>query len=1021
MFLKNKRTWSFIFWAILLTVMIVVMPDLQKLTVEKGQVTIPDGSESVLGSTYLDELNTEGAATYTYALVFHQEERLTAQEYASIEAALKSIQADKALDIKDHLFHTESEQAASQLISEDETTVIAQVSIAKEGKLAGDIAQLLRQHLQAVEVDTYVTGSDLVISDFADSTQEGVKKTEIIAIVFILVILIIIFKSPVVPFVSLATVGISYVISIAIIALLVEHFDFPFSNFTQVFLVVVLFGVGTDYNILLFTRFKEEVAKQGNIIKAIATTYSTAGKTVVYSGLAVFVGFVALYLAQFTIYQATSAVAIGVAVLLAVLLTLNPFFMWIFGFKMFWPAKEVKGHRENKLWGRLSNAGFLRPFVSILFVLAATVPFIYMYSNTLNYNDLVEIDDKYESKQAIQVIEQHFDAGFSAPVSLVVKGEDLATTANLAELDKLAHTIEQIDGVAKVYSVTRPEGAKIPELYVDHQAGTMQEGLTEANDGVEEISFGLNDAKDEVSKPQDMSGIQELIDGTTALQTGATQLQQSLNTLQTGVAASANGAGELQAGASTLAAKTAELAQGLQQLTTSYEQLANGYSQFSAVFDQSIQGLLGAKQGYEQIAALLTAATATNDAQEIQTALQIAIGAQAQIDEAVAQLTGAKEQYVALTANLNQANEAIASATAGATQLQQGANTLAAGTGELQAGLTEAANGSGQIAGASGQLTTGLRDVHAGQQQVKDSLEDLQDQMNLLADGLGESTDGLDEIYDGLDEANRYLAELNQQQEAAFFIPQEVLEGEEFAESLDTYMNEAQSLTSMRIILAINPYTEEAMHVVKEIQDAKDGFMKSTTMTSAESYLTGKSMQNVDLQTVSQADFKRSAVVMVAGILLILLVVTKSAFQTAIIIGSLLLTNFAALGLTELFAIHVLGHEALSWNVPFFTLIMIITLGVDYSIFIMMRYNESKDADLTQIISTSKEMGGVIISAAVILGGTFAALIPSGIITLIQVAIAVMIGLVLLSVIVMPIFIPACFGLIYKWQNRKNK
>lgn len=178
-------------------------------------------------------------------------------------------------------------------------------------------------------VTTYLTGSDLIAGDFLTSSQEGVKKTEVISIIFILVILIIVFRSPIVPIVSLLTVGVSYLVSMGIIAHLVDQFNFPFSNFTQVFVVVVLFGVGTDYNILLFTRFKEELSKQENAFLATKETFKSAGKTVLYSGIAVLIGFASLALASFKLYQSTSAVAIGVAVLLLVLTTLNPF-SWCF-------------------------------------------------------------------------------------------------------------------------------------------------------------------------------------------------------------------------------------------------------------------------------------------------------------------------------------------------------------------------------------------------------------------------------------------------------------------------------------------------------------------------------------------------------------------------------------------------------------------------------------------------------------------------------------------------------------------
>lgn len=1027
---KNKRTLSFVFWLILVVVMIAVMPNLDKLVVEKGQITIPESSQSEKGAKLLNELKTGGESTYQFAFVFHHKGGLTNDEITQIEQTLSKIEKDKEqLHLLDYMFHTQSEQAAEQLISEDGTTILAQVSIEKGLNTAKEVAQQLRPYMEDLPMDTYLTGSDLVMSDFAESTQEGVKKTEIIAIIFIIVILIIIFRSPIVPLISLITVGIAYIISLSAVALLVEHANLPFSNFTQVFLVVVLFGIGTDYNILLFTRFKEEIVKQGHVVKAISTTYATAGKTVIYSGLAVFVGFLALFLAEFSMYQATAAVAIGVAVLLLVLLTLNPFFMWIFGFKLFWPIKEVKGHSHNKMWQVFSKFSFLRPFISIIIIALVTVPFIWLYSNNLNYNDLVEIDNKYESKQAVLLIEKHYDAGFSSPLSLAIKADEtLATQSRLAEIDKLTGIIKEIDGVSKVYSVTRPEGKKIKDLYITEQSGQLKEGIGEAQEGVGEIHSGLSEAQQKVTKPQDLSGVSQLIDGTNELKIGASKLRNALNTLTTGITDSANGAKEIQQNLEQLTTSLGSLKEGLSTLSTNYTTLSNGFNQFTAVFDTTESAIESAKQGYEQIENLLTKATAANQQNgenqsntEIQSALQIAVKAQQQLTKMTEELTASKAQYTQLTTGLSEANKALENASGAITKIEQGASQLATATGTLSNGLQQAQNGSSQIANESSGLITGLQDVNDGQTQLRRSLNELQQQMAELGTGLKQTTEGLDEIYSGLDNANSYLKDLNTSESEEFFIPQDVLEGAEFKDSLNTYMNDTRNMTSMTIILDVNPYTEEAMDIVKIIDDKVHGYVASSTLADDEVYLSGKTMANVDLQQISQADFIRSIIVMMIGIMVILLWVTRSAFQTFVIIGALMLTNFAALGITELITTNLLGHEALSWNVPFFSMIMLITLGVDYSIFFMMRFNESKEQGLNQIIPAAAEMGSVIVSAAIILGGTFAALIPSGIITLIQVAITVMVGLVLLSVFVMPMLLPAFFGLLQKGQKMVKK
>ena len=87
-------------------------------------------------------------------------------------------------------------------------------------------------------------------------------------------------------------------------------------------------GLEQTITFLLYTRFKEELSKQENAFLATKETFKSAGKPF-YIVIAVLIGFASLALASFKLYQSTSAAAIGVAVLLLVLTTLNPF-LWCF-------------------------------------------------------------------------------------------------------------------------------------------------------------------------------------------------------------------------------------------------------------------------------------------------------------------------------------------------------------------------------------------------------------------------------------------------------------------------------------------------------------------------------------------------------------------------------------------------------------------------------------------------------------------------------------------------------------------
>ena len=152
--------------------------------------------------------------------------------------------------------------------------------------------------LEGVQADHYLTSEGLINEDTIVSSEEGLKKTEYITVVFILLILFVVFRSFVAPFVPLLTVGLSYIVSQSVVSFLVDQFNFPISTFTQIFMVAVMFGIGTDYCILLISRFKEELTTSEDTKTAIIETYRKAGGTVIYSGLAVFVGFAAIGLSN---------------------------------------------------------------------------------------------------------------------------------------------------------------------------------------------------------------------------------------------------------------------------------------------------------------------------------------------------------------------------------------------------------------------------------------------------------------------------------------------------------------------------------------------------------------------------------------------------------------------------------------------------------------------------------------------------------------------------------------------------
>ncbi|EJQ95956.1 X-X-X-Leu-X-X-Gly heptad repeats protein [Bacillus cereus MC118] len=523
-----------------------------------------------------------------------------------------------------------------------------------------------------------------------------------------------------------------------------------------------------------------------------------------------------------------------------------------------------------------------------------------------------------------------------------------------------------------------------------------------------------------------LANVQKLIDGTNEAKNGVSALGTALNQLSNGINDGAQGAKQIESGLASLNENINVLSNATSQLHAGYAQLEKGLSSYNQYFGSISQAIDGAKKGYEQIEMLMnnfiqTKPELANDP-NIQQTLGIAKEAQKQLSVLSNELNQLATQHKAVMGSFKEANQSLLKVDKVLKEMNNGVTQLQKGAGELENGLNEGATGSKQIANKSAELKSGLTKINDGQGQLLTGLKDLQEKMGQLQSGLSKSTEGLGKVSNGLGDAQKYLGELNESKSSEkFYIPKEVLEGEDFQKALNTYMSHDRKTTKMTIILDVNPYSKEAMPIIQEINKTIDGTLNGTEIKSTKKAIGGTTARNVDLKEVTGQDFLRTATIMLIGITLVLIVITRSFLNSIFIIGSLILAYFASLGISEQISAHVLNVESLSWNVPFFSFIMIVALGVDYSIFIMMRYNELEGDSVTKIVNASRHIGGVVLSAALILGGTFAALIPSGVLTLIQVALVVGIALILLALIVMPILLPALIGLTSKIQSYKKK
>lgn len=998
-------------WVIVIIGLFFIAPNMADLVKEKGQITVPDGYSSTKAAEIMEEVESQEdvGEQSTVALVFHDDKKLSEKELLEAKKAIEKLEAKKEeLGITEILSYFTDENLKDQLVSDDGKTILNSLTVSWNDREADELSDLLYDTIKEFDVDHYYTSNWMIDQDLVNSSQEGLKKTEGITVVFILAVLLIVFRSVVAPLIPLVTVGVTYLASQSIVSILVDQLDFPISTYTQIFLVAILFGIGTDYCILLLSRFKEEMMHRESIWDAIIETYKNAGRTVFFSGVAVMIGFAAIGFSQFTLYKSASAVAVGVAILLIALFTVVPIFMLFLGKKMFWPSKGALEHGDSKLWETVGRFSLKRPIIALAIVACICVPFLVTYDGELSFNSLDEISDDAPSIKAFNAIADSFGPGESMPTTVVIKNDDnLNTMEYLALADSISSELEKVDLVDNVRSVTRPTGEPIQDLYISKQAETLEEGLDQGKEGLDQISKGLNDAGSQLkdSEPQlnDASdGINDLIKGTNDVKSGLGEIQTNLEKIEQGIRAGSAGSDEIKAG-------LAQMKSGAEHALEGHKALLGNYQNVKSQLDETLGKLNQITQdNFNELENTYNGISSNQSYELIKSSI---LEAQQKLPIFSGTLDGINTQYQVIIEQQGIISESI--------------NQLISGIDQQQKGLNQLADGQGQIVDNMPKLTNGLTSINDGQKQLLDGFGDISGQLGQLTDGLNQSAEGLDQVSDGLGSATDYLSGLSQNEASNFYIPEEVLSSDDFKQSLDTYLSPDRKIMTFDVIFADNPYSNEAIDQIKNIKETVTQATKGTKLENAEVAVSGITSTNADLSAVSNADYTNTVIWMLIGISIVLIFLFRSIIMPAYIIGSLILTFYTALGINEAIYVNIFNYTGISWAVPFFGFVILVALGVDYSIFLMDRFNEYRDLTIKDaMLEAMKKMGTVIVSAAIILGGTFAAMMPSGMLSLLQIASIVLVGLFLYAFIILPLLIPVLvknFGEANWWPFKRIK
>jgi RND superfamily putative drug exporter len=437
----GRTKWAVLaFWIVLLAAFGPLAGGLGDVQRNDAASWLPGGAESTQVVALQEKFREDG--TMVAVVVYQRSSGITAQDQAkarSDAATLGTLPgAGRALGP----FPAKDGKALQTLVPIDEDHVTEAV----------DAARILAKRGQP-GLEAHVTGPAGGSADMFTVFETIDGYLLMVTGIVVIILLLIIYRSPLLWIVSVLSAGVALGLAQAAVYLLARYADLTVNGQSAGILTVLVFGVATDYALLLVARYREELHRHADRHEAMVSALQSAAPAIIASAATVAVGLLCLLVAELNSTVGLGPVAAaGVIVALAAMTTLLPALLVIFGRWIFWPlvprydadspGPEAYG-TEHGIWGRVARLVSGRPhaiWVTIsIGLVAMTLGLGSLKADGLS--DAGQFVGKPDSVAGSEVLARHFSAGSGSPAIIIAKASAaepvaavMSGTAGVAEV-----------------------------------------------------------------------------------------------------------------------------------------------------------------------------------------------------------------------------------------------------------------------------------------------------------------------------------------------------------------------------------------------------------------------------------------------------------------------------------------------------------------------------------------------------------------------------------------------------------
>lgn len=352
------------------------------------------------------------------------------------------------------------------------------------------IEQLIeaKRNVMPAGLDVALSGSATVGRDMLVAEAESAAKTDHYTKVLVIVLLLLIYRAPLMVVIPLVTVGVAVRVSLHLLRIMADWGIVGLFTGLDVYVTVVVYGSGIDFCLFLLARYKEELDRGASFKDAITLAVTRVGAALATSAGTSIVGIGMLYFTEFGKFrQAGVAISFGLFVALLCALTLTPAMILLFGRWTFWP--DVRQERisassgfipASSFWTFLQQQRWMergwewvadliarRPgmvFVTTVLLLTPLALVGAIYKDHLSYGLLSDLPSDKASVKGAKAIQKHFPRGAAGTTTLLLEHDafDLSSSASAGRLSRTLTTSlmdrKQELAIADIRSQSSPHG-----------------------------------------------------------------------------------------------------------------------------------------------------------------------------------------------------------------------------------------------------------------------------------------------------------------------------------------------------------------------------------------------------------------------------------------------------------------------------------------------------------------------------------------------------------------------------------